>query len=221
MNTEQARVFVNEHPTAEAVRAHAAAHPSRTAWVTWWWLLTGSKPEVVALLVGGDGAVESACGLAPEDYTSGPAFTWRPLTAEGLPVEPIENRFVGVIPALRPWREYAYTSAWAAALVAKGATDAEAASLWAHHCAELEADLTRTLEVQAPTRVAKIRAAANEERSMLRKIVRILLTSAEQFDPAALHAAAKEGLAVLAGPGALAMAPADIRALLDDQEAQP
>ncbi len=107
MSTEQARVFVNEHPTEEAVRAHASAHPisergRSTDDPAAYWLFKAATGRPVVVAVGwwegdeGEGeppaadieaASASYCGFLR--FTQTNAFTWRPLTAEGLPLDMI------------------------------------------------------------------------------------------------------------------------------------
>ncbi len=94
------RIFINEHPTPEAVAAHVAAHPRtdsnakvvaklRPKNMTALWLLRtgGSRPTIVALRVGEDGSVECDMGLYCNEIADTTQFTWRPLTADGLPVD--------------------------------------------------------------------------------------------------------------------------------------
>jgi len=85
------------------------------------------------------------------------------------------NRFQDVIPKAVPWRERHHVDAMAAALIARDATDAEAAAVYAAECEELRGRLRKMLEMQPPApivieRDAAIRIAMFVEREACAKV---------------------------------------------------
>lgn len=67
----------------------------------------------------------------------------------------MSERFLSAFPTAHPWRDRARTDPLARALYERGATDTEAADVFAAQCEELREALRRALETQpAPIRHA-------------------------------------------------------------------